>query len=207
MREQAATEKTCSKCRALKPVEEFSRASNKRDGLHPHCKACASIYAAKWYAENKEKNKEACAAWYEKNSDKAKAAAAARYIANPEKIKTSISKWRKGNPEKVRAWNAKWNAANLEAKRIYEQNRRARKRDVGGKLSKGLADKLFKLQRGKCACCGKPLGDDYHLDHRMPLALGGANEDWNMQLLRQQCNNQKHARHPVDFMQSRGFLL
>lgn len=41
----------------------------------------------------------------------------------------------------------------------------------------------------------------------MPLALGGANEDWNIQLLRQRCNNQKKAKHPVDFMQSKGYLL
>lgn len=55
--------------------------------------------------------------------------------------------------------------------------------------------------------CGKPLGDAYHLDHVMPLALGGSNTDDNMQLLRDRCNLQKHAKHPVDFMQERGFLL
>jgi 5-methylcytosine-specific restriction endonuclease McrA len=52
-----------------------------------------------------------------------------------------------------------------------------------------------------------PLGDNYHIDHIMPLALGGSNTDDNIQLLRQRCNNQKCAKHPVDFMQSRGFLL
>lgn len=56
-------------------------------------------------------------------------------------------------------------------------------------------------------CCGLPLGDNYHIDHIMPLALGGSNTDDNIQLLRQRCNNQKCAKHPVDFMQSRGFLL
>ena len=92
-------------------------------------------------------------------------------------------------------------------KRINEHNRRAKKRDDGGKLSVGLTEKLFKLQGGKCACCRKSLGKDYHLDHIMPIALGGVNEDWNMQLLTQFCNLQKHAAHPVDFMQSRGLLL
>jgi len=41
----------------------------------------------------------------------------------------------------------------------------------------------------------------------MPLALGGANADDNIQLLRSTCNQQKHAKHPVDFMQQKGFLL
>lgn len=41
----------------------------------------------------------------------------------------------------------------------------------------------------------------------VPLALGGTNTDGNMQLLRSTCNQKKHAKHPVDFMQQRGFLL
>ena len=86
-------------------------------------------------------------------------------------------------------------------------NRRARVRETGGKLSSDLADKLFKLQKGKCPCCAQPLGDDYHLDHKMPIALGGSNTDGNMQLLRAVCNLQKAKKHPIDFMQIRGFLL
>jgi 5-methylcytosine-specific restriction endonuclease McrA len=77
----------------------------------------------------------------------------------------------------------------------------------GGKLSPDLAERLYELQGGKCACCGKPLGEKYHLDHIMPLALGGANTDDNMQLLTARCNIQKSAKHPIDFMQERGFLL
>jgi 5-methylcytosine-specific restriction endonuclease McrA len=74
-------------------------------------------------------------------------------------------------------------------------------------LSKDISQKLFKIQNGLCACCRKPLGDNFHLDHIMPMALGGSNTDDNIQLLRSRCNQQKHAKHPVDFMQERGFLL
>lgn len=70
-----------------------------------------------------------------------------------------------------------------------------------------MAKKLYELQRGKCACCCKPLGNNYHLDHRVPLARGGRNEDCNMQLLRAKCNMQKSAKDPIEFMQERGFLL
>ena len=63
------------------------------------------------------------------------------------------------------------------------------------------------LQKGLCPCCRKPLGNDYHMDHIIPLALGGSNGDNNIQLLRSECNLEKQAKHPVDFMQSRGFLL
>lgn len=90
---------------------------------------------------------------------------------------------------------------------MYEHKRRAQALASGGVLSVGLSAKLFKLQKGMCPCCKQPLGDDYHMDHKMPLALGGSNTDNNMQLLRKKCNQQKNAKHPVDFMQSRGFLL
>lgn len=121
--------------------------------------------------------------------------------------KNSVKTWQIAFPDKEREKKIRWKSENPERDRIHSQTKRARRRKLGGKLSIGLSKKLFEAQRGKCACCGLPLGDNYHLDHIMPLALGGANEDWNIQLLRQHCNNKKHAKHPIDFMQSKGYLL
>lgn len=178
-------------------------------------------YGRKWAKENPDKLKAGYARWYAKNSDKAKANAARWKLGNPERVIALIAEWRAKNREKVVSTRERWYAANAEivkaavkkwrekhpdAVKVHGQNRR-RAVSGRGKLSIGLSERLLKLQRGKCACCGKPLGDNYHLDHRMPLALGGANEDWNMQLLRDKCNLSKGAKHPVDFMQSRGFLL
>ena len=123
--------------------------------------------------------------------------------ANPEKTKA----YKSANLERTRAAIAAWQKANPEARRIYKQNRQARKRANGGALSQGLSERLFRLQKGKCPCCSQPLGDDYHLDHIVPIYRGGANIDSNIQLLRQRCNNQKRAKDPIEFMQSRGFLL
>ena len=115
--------------------------------------------------------------------------------------------WIAANKERHKAAMAKFYAENPTAKRVIGQNRRARMVQAGGKLSKGIFEKLLKLQRGKCACCGLPLGEDPHIDHIMPIALGGTNTDDNVQLLRKACNVAKHAKHPVDFMQEKGFLL
>lgn len=184
--------KTCAKCGETKPTTEFHKNSSKRDGLYCHCKSCS---------------REARVNRYTENSEKAKQSAAAYRSAKPEKVKATKAAWAKSNPEKNRASCAKWRAANKLSRRILDNNRNASKRSAGGTLSKGLADKLFALQRGKCACCGLALGDNYHLDHIVPLALGGTNTDDNIQLLRAQCNLSKGAKHPVDFMQSRGLLL
>ena len=171
------------------------------------CKPCKNAGAAKRYAENPDKDKARANAYYANNTEKVKAEHKKRYASDPKKVMASQAKWVAANKDRIKTNKARWLSENKELGRIYSHNKRARKRANGGTLSKGLAEKLYKLQRGKCACCCKPLGDDYHMDHRMPIVLGGANEDWNMQLLTQRCNNQKYTKHPIDFMQSRGFLL
>lgn len=108
---------------------------------------------------------------------------------------------------KARAMRTAYRKANLAKYRVYQENRRAREAAAGGQFSLDIIPKLFAIQKGVCPCCRQPLGDNYHLDHIIPIALGGASTDDNAQLLRKSCNHQKHSRHPVDFMQSRGFLL
>lgn len=163
--------------------------------------------SADYYVANLEKGRVRHAAWAKGNLEKIKATDAAYYTANKEKIKSDSAAYYLDNLEKVKARQAIWKKQNPDSRRIHSTNRRAIKRASGGKLCNGLSEKLFKLQRGKCACCNQPLGNDFHLDHIMPLVLGGKNTDDNIQLLRATCNLQKHAKHPIDFMQSRGFLL
>lgn len=145
--------------------------------------------------------------WLAANALAIKEQKAERKITAKARSLAAAKKWNAANPDKVKERVRAWQKANPEACRIIRQNRRTRKLENGGKLSMGLMSKLFKLQKGKCACCLKPLGDKYHMDHIMPLALGGSNTDDNIQLLRQRCNHQKHAKHPIDFMRERGFLL
>jgi 5-methylcytosine-specific restriction endonuclease McrA len=126
------------------------------------------------------------------------------------------AKYRKQNAEKKRAsqsWRLKsrdvektWREKNREKTKIDRHNRRATLK-ARGKLTPGLTEKLYKLQFGRCACCKRPLGKNYHMDHIVPLALGGANTDDNIQLLHQKCNHQKGSKHPVDFMRQLGYLL
>ena len=166
------------------------------------CKPCAKTSSAVYRTTNREKVNAQIYAWNANNREKVNARTAAWKAANPEKVKAYAA----NNSEKIKAQAVAWLRANPESVRIRYQNRRAQK-NVSGTLSKGLAKKLFQLQKGKCPCCQQPLGDNYHLDHIVPLALGGSNTDDNIQLLRATCNHQKHAKHPIDFMQSKGFLL
>lgn len=196
------SERNCIKCGAL------------FDGRF--CKACKKAIAAAYYVANRELLMEKTNAWRKENPD------AVRAIAKrgAPKMREQTKKWRFANPERLKELNKKyrdridpavrkakldsWRAANPHARSLHEQNRRSK---AVGKLSRGIREKLFEIQRGKCACCKLSLGPTYHLDHIMPLALGGKNVDANMQLLRSICNMKKHAKHPIDYMQEKGFLL
>jgi len=191
-------------------------------GKNGKCKPCVKAYntaynaanpgkvkarKAAYRAANPEKVKAATAKWKKDNKKKISETNVAYRVANREKMYVATAVWRAASPEKIKAYGARWSAANPGKKRIFNQNRRALVKSNGGKLSQGLAEKLLKLQGGKCAVCNKPLSDKFHLDHVMPLKLGGLNVDSNIQLLHPLCNKQKKAKHPEAFMRERGKLL
>ena len=133
-----------------------------------------------------------------KSSPEAVAARAARLVVREAKKKATKDR----RLARVRAYFK----AHPEMRRRHSANREAQKRGSGGKLSRGIYKRLLELQRGLCVVCRIRL-DKYHLDHIIPLAAGGEHSDKNVQLLCPLCNLSKSAKHPVDFMQSRGFLL
>lgn len=188
----------CRPCNARRCKERYAIMSNspeekeKRRQYRLKNAESACLKSKLWRINNPEKKASANKKWAQENQDK---------------VKLSNLKYLNANRELLNAKNLAWAKANPENARRAAHARRARKMATGGELSNGISANLFKLQRGKCPCCKQPLGDDYHLDHIMPLYLGGSNTDDNIQLLRATCNRQKHTKHPIDFMQQRGFLL
>lgn len=184
------------------------------------CKSCKKEYGKKWADMHREKIKEFNAKWRKENPDKLKKCVHNWREKNKEKYYSSMAeyrnthkkqradtmlKWRLLNLDKIRDYFKKWTIKNPNANRIKCSNRR---KMIGkGTLSKDIVEKLIFLQKGKCACCGEAINNNYHLDHKMPIALGGANEDWNMQLLTSKCNLKKGKKHPIEYMQSKGYLL
>lgn len=174
-------------------------------------------YNADYRAANPEKAKAWTEKYLAKNADKVRAKAASSperkeyqksYAQkNKEVLNARKRAWAESNPEKVA----------LTIKAYYEKNKddylaRTHKRRQllreSGELSRGIYRRLMSLQRGLCAVCRADLKQTgKHLDHIMPLALGGTNTDDNAQLLCPTCNLTKSAKHPVDFMQQRGYLL
>lgn len=109
------------------------------------------------------------------------------------------------NRDSTRAYLQKRRRENPERFREYHRVRKAK--TVGSSLPRGTVKGIGNAQRWKCIVCRKDIRNAYHVDHITPIALGGAHEKLNIQLLCPSCNVRKSAKDPIDFMQSRGFLL
>ena len=92
--------KACVKCLIEKPLSEFSKHRNFKDGLHADCKACCSAKSS---------------AWYKANKDRAVAARIAWKTANSEKFKSYANTYKRANKGMVNANTAKRHAAKMRA--------------------------------------------------------------------------------------------
>jgi 5-methylcytosine-specific restriction endonuclease McrA len=182
--------------------------------------------AAAWRAANPHSVKEASARWRANHPERAKAVRLASVLANAdrarqldkarrsrpdviEKTRAASRRYRKAHLEKVRERNAAYDKAHPEEKRARNRVRRARKKGAGGSHTGADIRWLLGKQRRCCAhsWCRKSLSRSYHVDHILPVALGGSNDRKNLQLLCAPCNYEKTSKHPVEFAQKHGLLL
>lgn len=175
-------DKGCNKCGLVKPLEQFYRnkqakPDGKNHGRHPWCKSCID-------ADRKR-----------------------RRDADPEKRRKYAREYLRANRDRIRAYYRAWYARDKEYFIAKDRNRDARIKAVGGTHTSADISVLMAAQKKKCAVCRESIVKKYHVDHILPIKLGGSNSKANLQLLCPQCNLNKHARHPVDFMRARGFLL
>lgn len=171
--------KFCCACKTIKHLDLFALCKTGKMGRQTYCRVC-----------RKEKyNHSPAKIKYDKEYDSLNKLKRIKYvenyyILNKDKLLNRALKWAKSNPDK----------ANL-----YSRNRRARLKKSEGFHTLDDIKRIYENQKGKCNYCGKELLSKYHVDHRMPLMLGGSNFPDNLQILCSTCNLKKHAAHPDEF--------
>jgi len=101
--------------------------------------------------------------------------------------------WYEANAEHVRAKARAWNEANPERKRDIVSRRRARKATAVPQRWR-----LSECPDHLCYWCGTELThDNTHLDHIMPLSLGGPHTPDNTANTCAPCNLTKNNKHPL----------
>lgn len=151
------------------------------------------------------------------------ARAHARREANPEHARAINRASRERHAESANARTEAWKRANPEAVRRHRQAdyerhkprfhfnalKRKLQKKANGSAPRLLADllELYRTRGGRCAYCGGGVDGKrgLHLDHVIPLALGGPDTLENLVGACAKCNRAKWANDPVEWMRGAGF--
>lgn len=194
MVEQEAV-KECRRCHEVKPLADFHRDKNRRDGHYCYCKPCAVEDARRWASTPKRKA-------IKQEYDRHRAA----------RLKDKLRDQMRANYERKRAEKIaaakRWANANPERVRLYKQNNKHRRRSVErtGMTWKELRD--WKSAQPKvCHWCDIKCARGFVVDHIAPLARGGKHEADNLCVSCRPCNARKSARDPIEWARMIGRLL
>ncbi len=171
---------------------------SERRTVNGSCSECESVTLKAWERQNRgrrnarqqerriERGGEVTLihkAWRDANRERVRETDRVRGARHKEKVHARALEWQRENPDKVRARDAR---------------RRARVLNAGTYTPEDVAV-LMAEQDGKCAYCKVAVGRDYHVDHKIPLYLGGMNTADNIQICRPTCNARKGHSDLVAF--------
>ncbi len=147
------------------------------------------------------------AIWHNKNRDHSRSYARERYWKAPAIYQQKNRDWYALHSDRSRKACQDWHKRNPLARVVHKGNRRARIKKARGTYTAADISALQIKQKYCCAVCFKSIRQGFHIDHWMPIALGGHNDVRNLKLLCQPCNQRKYAKDPITFAQENGRLL
>lgn len=213
--------KICPKCGEEKELGAFSK---KPGGHQSQCKECdhkryeankAAILAKQhqYYADNREARIAYSTKYNQEHFEVIQQYAKDWYQENKERIKIQQLEYKRVNADKIKAYrlaNQEWLAAyHREYHQVYdplylarrpEVKRAAQFRYIGNKKQAIVIPfnpvDIYERDSYTCQVCGKADLDPPHLDHWIPLSLGGPTCFINLRCLCLSCNSSKGAKMP-----------
>lgn len=216
-REALDATKPCSKCKVVKPFDDYCADASKKDGCSSSCRDCMRAWrnanpekmraaAKKWQAANPEAVKLNRLAFYWKDPEKRRADTLAKYHSQKNKYRAFAAasyqrnkdvrlkeskRWHAENRERSRQIKRAWKERNPE----YLRADRARRRCLEAKSCPAWADRVALRQPYEEARALFLLtGQKYHVDHIIPIRhklVCGLHVPWNLQVLPAKENMQK----------------
>lgn len=198
------TSKTCSKCGVTKPITEFTKHRKSKDGYSLTCLVCKRIRDKEYRESNKEKTKASKRNSYNKKIEHYREHWKNYAQQNKERIKDYQALYKQKHRLQLRkhqnSYRKLYYPANKMRYRAWATNRRARVRGASGDgYSPEDVQNQYKHQKGKCYWCKKKVGQNYHVDHVVPLAKGGDNDKWNIVISCPECNLSKQDKLPHEW--------
>lgn len=110
------------------------------------------------------------------------------------------------DPLRTRENKRRHNLRHPDKVRARRHNRKAKLRGCKGIISAKLTNDLMDKQKNTCVYCKSMISSipkikekKAHLDHKMPICLGGAHSIENLQWLCETCNLSKGGLHPDEW--------
>lgn len=173
------------------------------------CVECKRSKASQKWSSDKSASRRIRRSAYLKYRDRELEYAKLYRKENPDLVKKRANKWRDENKGYISEYNSLYRLSNSDIIRERDRNRRSLVANADGSHSRSDISLILIRQKNKCAepTCGKDLSLGYHVDHIMPLKLGGSNWPENLQCLCPTCNLSKGAKHPIEWAKINGRLL
>jgi hypothetical protein len=193
--------KYCKKCDITKPLSQFAKNKNTKDGLQFYCKDCCKATTKKYREADKDKYYGAAKKWAKENPERVRKSKRKRYLERQEEILQQKKEYYKDNREVILEYKKTYGQVNrgkrnaIEAKRNAEKLKRTPDWLTKGHLSEiesfyWLSRDLFKIT-----------GERYHVDHIVPLQgenVSGLHVPWNLQVLPSDLNIAKGNKYDPD---------
>lgn len=145
-------------------------------------------YQCEYRKNNREKRRILHRNWRSKNRDHYLEYKRKYRLSNPDVHRNARKRYENNHPKRYRL-----------IKRLSSMRRRAIKRNTGGNFTEQDVKLQVESQRGLCWWCGEPLGNEYHIDHRIPLSKGGSNDARNIVITHPKCNLSKSDKMPWEY--------
>ena len=105
--------KTCTKCCQAKPIGEYSRDKQRKDGRYPHCNDCQKKKTTQWISQNKNWLSEYHRDYYKTHKKEAKV----YKIKNRKHFAAYMRKWRKDHSSHIKSYKKCYHR-DVESKQI-----------------------------------------------------------------------------------------
>lgn len=173
-----------------------------------------------WREANTDRKREKDREYRERNRDRVLENKRRWHRDNQQKVVKNVACWRKANPgkhrrhnqryyvrhqAKINAYHRQYREQNPEKEKAKSQRRRAREQNAAGVHTAADIRECYMEQAGRCAYCGMPVYDDYHVDHIIPLARGGTNWPENICIACPNCNLEKGDKTLAEWFSLRGW--
>lgn len=208
--------KQCSLCKQTKSKNEFTKHSQKSDGLSSWCKICKrekdkqaaakrksfkADYDQVYNLANKDKIQKRGSVYREEHkSQKAQYDKEYRLAQGQARLEKKRNYYHTGG----KAVQYKWMQENLDKVKAYQSTTCAsrRKTITVGDTSKTISFWLSQ-QIKVCVYCGIACIDDFQIDHIEPIAKGGTHTIDNFAISCKNCNSSKSAKHLIHWLATR----